>query len=109
MSEPTSRLIAGTENTRGFAGGPFFSPDGRSVAFWWGSDPATFTLKRIDVVGGIAVNICQTPTSFGGSWGPDGIVFGQEKGVMRVSANGGQPELLVGVKSGERVLGPQVL
>ena len=38
MSELTSRLIAGTENSFGFDGGPFFSPDGRSVAFWSGHD-----------------------------------------------------------------------
>jgi eukaryotic-like serine/threonine-protein kinase len=109
MSELTSRLIAGTENSFGFAGGPFFSPDGRSVAFWSGTTPSTFTLKRIDVDGGVAVNICQTPTSFGGSWGPDGIVFGEQKGIMRVSANGGQAELIVEAKGGETVLGPQVL
>lgn len=109
MSELTSRVIAGTESASAFTGGPFFSPDGRSVVFWSGMDAATFTLKRIDVGGGVVVNIYQTPTSFGGSWGPDGIVFGQAKGVMRVSANGSQPELLVGVKSGEAVIGPQVL
>ena len=109
MSELTPRVIAGTETTSGFTGGPFFSPDGRSVAFWSGMDPETFTLKKVDVEGGVAVTVCRTPASFGGSWGTDGIVFGTAKGVMRVSPNGGQPELLVGVKSGEGVLGPQVL
>ena len=96
MSELTPRVIAGTEPTWGFTGGPFFSPDGRSVAFWSGMDPATFTLKKIDVKGGVAVTVCQTPTSFGGSWGTDSIVFGTAKGMMRVSPNGGQPELIVG-------------
>jgi serine/threonine-protein kinase len=110
MSLLTPRLIAGTERTSGFAGGPFFSPDGRFVAFWEGTTPSTFTLKKIDVNGGVAVPICQTPTSFGGSWGSDDtIVFGQQKGIMRVSANGGQPELIVEAKRGETVLGPQVL
>ena len=109
MSELTPRVIAGTENTSGFTGGPFFSPDGRSVAFWSGSDPQTFTLKRIDARGGVAITICESPTSFDGSWSADGIVFGTAKGVMRVSPNGGQPELLVSVKSGEGVLSPQML
>ena len=95
MSELTPRIIAGTETTSGFTGGPFFSPDGRSVAFWSGMDPETFTLKKVDVEGGVAVTVCRTPASFGGSWGTDGIVFGTAKGVMRVSPNGGQPELLV--------------
>ena len=44
------------------------------------------------------------------SWDADGIVFGQgSKGIMRVSANGGQPELLASVKDGELAHGPQVL
>jgi Tol biopolymer transport system component len=110
MSQLTPRLIAGTEDKIAFRGGPFFSPDGRFVAFWEGMDPATFTLKKIDVNGGVAIRICQTPTSFGGSWGADDtIVFAQQKGVMRVSANGGQPELIVEAKRGETMLGPQVL
>ena len=44
------------------------------------------------------------------SWGKDGIVFGQgSKGIMRVSSNGGKPELLVSVKAGELAHGPQML
>jgi serine/threonine-protein kinase len=44
------------------------------------------------------------------SWGADGILFGQnDKGIMRVSANGGEAELLVSVKSGELAHGPQML
>jgi serine/threonine-protein kinase len=44
------------------------------------------------------------------SWGASGIVFGQgRKGIMRVSASGGQPQLLVPVKDGEVAHGPQML
>ena len=44
------------------------------------------------------------------TWDAGGIVFGQAgKGIMRVSANGGQPEVLVSVKDGELMYGPQVL
>ena len=43
------------------------------------------------------------------NWDSGGIVFGQAKGIMRVSANAGQPEVLVGVKDGEVMYGPQVL
>ncbi len=44
------------------------------------------------------------------TWDAGGIVFGQaSKGIMRVSANGGQPEVLVSVKDGEVMYGPQVL
>jgi serine/threonine-protein kinase len=43
------------------------------------------------------------------NWDSGGIVFGQAKGIMRVSANGGQPEVVVSVKDGELMYGPQVL
>jgi serine/threonine-protein kinase len=110
MSELTSRPIAGTETARGFTGGPFFSPDGRSVAFWSGSDPQTVTLKRIDLAGGVAIAVSRTPIAFSGSWDADGIVFGAEgTGLMRVPATGGQPELLASIDSSESVIGPQVL
>ncbi len=110
MSDLATRPIAGTEAPeRGFMGGPVFSPDGQSVAFWTASSTDGLTLKRIALGGGVAVTLCQVSSIAGASWGRDGIVFGDEKGVMRVSANGGQPELLVGVKDGEIVQGPQVL
>ena len=43
------------------------------------------------------------------TWDTAGIVFGQPTGIVRVSANGGQPEMLVSVKDGEVMYGPQVL
>ena len=44
------------------------------------------------------------------SWGPDGIVFGQgSKGIMRVSANGGTPDVLVTRQGRRRGAGPQML
>ena len=43
------------------------------------------------------------------TWDTNGIVFTQAEGIMRVSANGGQPELLVDA-TGEGVLNsPQML
>ncbi len=86
---------------------PVFSPDGRSIAFRSGVDG---TLKRIAVRGGAAVTICPVGPLYGMSWGADGILFGEGgKGIMRVSPNGGQPELLVSVKDGELAHGPQML
>jgi hypothetical protein len=56
------------------------------------------------------VTICQAANPFGMSWDHDGILFGQgSEGIMRVSANGGTPERLVAVKSGELAHGPQML
>jgi Tol biopolymer transport system component len=44
------------------------------------------------------------------SWEGDAIVFGQgRKGLMRVSANGGVPEVLVSPKNGEVMQSPQLL
>ena len=90
-----------------FVTSPVFSPDSRSVAFWSSADQ---TLKKVAVSGGAAVTICPADQPFGMSWGTDGIVFGQgNKGIMRVSANGGTPEVLVRVKDGEQAYGPQML
>ena len=86
-----------------------FSPDSQSIAFYSVVDSA---IKKIAVSGGAAVTIC--PDVAGGTgrmnWDTSGIVFNQPgKGIMRVSANGGQPEVLVSVKDGEVMHGPQVL
>jgi len=105
MSELEARPIAG--DTGRFVTSPVFSPDNRSLAFWSSTDQ---TLKRVAVGGGAAVTICRADQPFGMSWGTDGIVFGQDnKGIMRVSANGGTPEVLVSVKDGEHAYGPQML
>jgi serine/threonine-protein kinase len=106
MSEPDVHAIQGTADYQ-IVADPVFSPDGRSIAFFARSDQ---TLKRIAVTGGAAVTICPAGFPYGISWGEDGIVFGQgSKGIMRVSANGGTPDVLVRVKEGEEADGPQLL
>ena len=98
MSERDAKAIQGTEGYEAVTN-PVFSPDGRSVAFYATSDQ---TLKRIAVTGGAAVTICPADMPFGMSWGPDGIVFSEgSKGVMRVSPDGGTPDVLVSLKDGE--------
>jgi serine/threonine-protein kinase len=75
-----------------------------------GEPNANATIKTLPVSGGAPVTICPAVGVFGMSWGADGIVFGQGRnGIMRVSASGGQPELLVRVKEGEQAHGPEML
>jgi serine/threonine-protein kinase len=69
--------------------GPFFSPDGRSVAYFQDG-----MLKRVSLDGGDVSSIAPAQTGFGGTWLDDGsIVFAPEAtgGLMRVAASGGTP------------------
>jgi serine/threonine-protein kinase len=66
---------------------PFFSPDGRWIAFF-----ANGKLKKVPMGGGAAVTICDATSGFGGTWGPgDRIVFSPTtgSGLMQVAAGGG--------------------
>ena len=61
-------------------------------------------LKKVSVLGGRSVTICQSPTGalLGVSWGPDDtIVFStfRSKGLLRVPAVGGEPEELTSVNT----------
>jgi eukaryotic-like serine/threonine-protein kinase len=102
MGELPARLIPGTEE---LLTNPTFSPDGQSVAYFQDAQ-----LKRIAISGGAPVVICAATNPFGVSWEADNsILFGQADGIMRVSANGGTPELAIRAEKGEQVHGPQML
>ncbi len=106
MSELDVHTIQGTEGYQ-LVTNPVFSPDGRSVAFYAAADQ---TIKTIPVTGGAAQTVCPADAPYGMSWGPDGIVFGQgSKGIMRVSPNGGAPDVVVRVEDDEEAHGPQLL
>jgi Tol biopolymer transport system component len=85
---------------------PFFSPDGRWLAFF-----AQNTLKKLAVSGGAVVSICAVTAPRGGSWGEDDvIVFASAAGLSRVRASGGQPEVFAKTAPGEAPpSSPQVL
>ena len=65
---------------------PFWSPDGRWIAFF-----ADGELRKIPADGGPWVRLCDA-VALGGSWGAnDRLLFGTRDGLMQVSSNGGAP------------------
>jgi serine/threonine protein kinase len=110
IADSEARPVPGSEVEKDpFISGAVFSPDGRSIAFWTGSDPGSGTLKKIAVTGGTSVVITETAFPMGLTWDATGILFGRVNvGVMRVAENGGQPQTLVPVKDG-LVWRPQML
>ena len=87
---------------------PFFSTDGQWIGFF---DPEDGKLKKIAAAGGAPVEIVTIAAPFGASWGPDNrILIGQgPRGILRVSADGGEPETIITVEPGELADGPQML
>jgi eukaryotic-like serine/threonine-protein kinase len=102
----TARLIAGT----GGAGSPFWSPDGKSIAFYSGNK-----MLRVDLAGGTPSPICDTGSSGrGGTWSADGrILFGSlGSGLSQVAASGGTPSPLTRLDASRGEIGhryPQML
>ena len=77
--------IAGTEG----AYAPFFSPDGRFIAFF-----ADGRLSKVALAGGSVTTICPALNGRGGTWTPDGTIIFTPKPdgpLFRVSADGGAP------------------
>ena len=117
--------IAGTENPGFFSNNPVFSPDGEWIAFVSGR-PAN--IRKVRASGGAPVTVCDGCGPLGRmDWTAQGIVFGQAgsdaglpqgfagtrvtqlaSAVMRVSADGGEPEVLLTVK-GAVPWAPQML
>jgi eukaryotic-like serine/threonine-protein kinase len=80
-----ARSLPGTEG----ASYPFWSADGRSLAFF-----ADAQLKKLEVSGGPVQTVCDAPSGRGGTWNKEGvIVFAPETtaGLFRVPASGGTP------------------
>jgi Tol biopolymer transport system component/tRNA A-37 threonylcarbamoyl transferase component Bud32 len=102
-SEP--RPLPGTQG----AYGPFFSPDGQWVGFF-----ANDRLKKISLLGGDPVVICETRIPHGGTWGSNGqIVFSDGEGsvLVQVLAAGGKPRNVPDqdLSPGQGIYSPELL
>jgi Tol biopolymer transport system component len=97
-------VLAGTEGARG----PFFSRDGRWIAF-----STAGQLNKISPQGGAPVKLSDS-FSLGGSWSEDGTIIatlGLGSGLSQVPDSGGSPTPLIKAKPGgtETQRWPQVL
>ena len=75
---------------------PFWSPDGREIAFFGDGK-----LKRVAADGGPVQVICDAADARGGSWGSSGIIIiaaTRLSPILRVPADGGTPVAIVEVK-----------
>lgn len=75
--------IEGTEG----ADNPFFSPDGKWIAFF-----ANGKLKKISLTGGTPETLCDAPGDRGGSWADNGKIYfspNYASGIMEISSDGG--------------------
>jgi WD40-like Beta Propeller Repeat len=96
--------VGGAEGAR--PANPFFSPDGRWIGFWQDRQ-----LKKISLTGSMPVVLCAAQNPRGASWATDNtILFGQgADGIWRVAAEGGTPEQVVKVETGQVAYSPQSL
>ena len=83
INSAAARPLTGT----GGGASPFWSPDGRSVAFY-----ADGFLKRIDLAGGLVKTLARSTVGLGGTWNRNGVVLfvrNPASAIARVTAEGG--------------------
>jgi len=88
LDELIATPIPGTEGVNGY---PVFSPDGRSLVF-----VADGGLKKVSISGGPVITLSEFTNTLGdASWeSEDTVIFSNRNTLYRVSAAGGEPEIL---------------
>jgi serine/threonine protein kinase/Tol biopolymer transport system component len=97
MVRAIDQLVAMPLRGTGVPRAPFISPDGKWIGYFFGDE-----LRKVPMTGGAAIMLCKSlGPPRGASWSPDGtsIVFatGSSTGLLRVSAEGGEPTELTKV------------
>jgi serine/threonine protein kinase len=110
LSQDEARALAGPEQEV-WDIKPFWSPDSRFILFRAGQQ-----LRRISVLGGAAVTVCEQLPNFsvgpwGGTYSPDGtsIVLGFVGGLFEVPAQGGESQELIQQPAGGGLRWPHFL
>ena len=86
---------------------PTFSPDGAWLAFHSGSQGA---IKRVSILGGAALRVCESQLPLTISWDAAGILVGLGTGgALRCDPAGGTAQQLVRAENDELIMGPQLL
>jgi DNA-binding winged helix-turn-helix (wHTH) protein len=93
LDQANAAELPGTERAQA----PFFSPDGKWVAFF-----AENRLRKVSLQTGQVVDICAAALGYGGSWGEDGnIVVAANVYLSRIPANGGKLMPVTQLEPGE--------
>ena len=103
METLQATLLSETQDLRS----PAFSPDGQSLAYRRARGAG---LERLSLSGGAPIEFGPVGPPFGISWEADGtVLIGEPTGIIRVSASGGTPELVITAADGERLGSPRLL
>jgi serine/threonine protein kinase len=105
LASLVAQRIAGSEG----AAYPFWSPNGRFVAFF-----ADRKLKKVELTSSGVHVVCEAGSGGGGSWNQDDVIVfssasGTTTGLWRVSASGGPATPITAAEEGRRDAWPQFL